>query len=51
VLVEGNGAGRCPWYAPVALGASAAVGAEPGTLVPVRIHAADKERLYAEMAS
>ena len=24
---------------------------EPGTLVPVRIHAADKERLYAEMAS
>ena len=26
-------------------------GAEPGTLVPVRINAADDERLYAEMAS
>ena len=50
VLVEGAAIGRCPWYAPVALGPSA-VGAEPGTLLPVRINAADKERLYAETAS
>jgi threonylcarbamoyladenosine tRNA methylthiotransferase MtaB len=47
VLVESAAVGRCPWYAPVSL--EAAVGAEPGTLVPVRINAADEERLYAEM--
>src|SRR5512132_1753364 len=45
VLLEGAGIGRCPWYAPVSLGASVAVGAEPGTLMPVRINAADEERL------
>jgi threonylcarbamoyladenosine tRNA methylthiotransferase MtaB len=51
VLVESAALGRCPWYAPVSLGASVAVGAEPGTLLPVRINAADQERLYAETAS
>jgi threonylcarbamoyladenosine tRNA methylthiotransferase MtaB len=51
VLVEGEGIGRCPWYAPISLGASVAGGAELGTLVPVRINAADEERLYAEMPS
>jgi threonylcarbamoyladenosine tRNA methylthiotransferase MtaB len=44
ILVEKPGIGRCPWYAPVALGFAA----EPGTLVPVRLSAADDERLYAE---
>ena len=47
VLVEKAHTGRCPWYAPVALDFAV----EPGTLVRVRIHAADDERLYAEMAS
>ena len=51
VLVEGEAVGRCPWYAPVSLGASIAGGAEPGTLAPVRINAADEERLYAESVS
>jgi threonylcarbamoyladenosine tRNA methylthiotransferase MtaB len=46
VLVEKRDTGRCAWYAPVSLGFAA----EPGTLVPVRINAADDERLYAEMA-
>ena len=44
VLVEMPAVGRCPWYAPVAV----AAGAEPGTVLSVRIHAADSERLYAE---
>jgi threonylcarbamoyladenosine tRNA methylthiotransferase MtaB len=47
VLVEKRSTGRCAWYAPVSLGFAA----EPGTLVPVRINAADDERLYAETAS
>jgi threonylcarbamoyladenosine tRNA methylthiotransferase MtaB len=45
VLVETKGSGRCPWYAPVTLSAPA----EPGSLLPVRIHAADTERLFAEV--
>jgi threonylcarbamoyladenosine tRNA methylthiotransferase MtaB len=45
VLVETKGSGRCPWYAPVALRPEA----EPGSLLPVRIHAADAERLFAEV--
>ena len=45
VLVEAPGAGRCPWYAPVAM----PQGAEPGSLLPVQIRAADSERLYAEI--
>lgn len=47
VLVEAPGSGRCPWYAPVSL----SVEAEPGSLLPVRIHAADTERLFAEVRS
>jgi threonylcarbamoyladenosine tRNA methylthiotransferase MtaB len=47
VLVERPNSGRCAWYAPVSLGFAA----EPGTLMPVRINAADDERLYAETAS
>ncbi|MBK8176293.1 MAG: tRNA (N(6)-L-threonylcarbamoyladenosine(37)-C(2))-methylthiotransferase MtaB [Rhodospirillales bacterium] len=47
VLVEKPGSGRCPWYAPVGLGFAA----EPGTIVPVHVSAADEERLYAEIAS
>jgi threonylcarbamoyladenosine tRNA methylthiotransferase MtaB len=46
VLVEQPHTGRCSWYAPVSLGFAA----EPGTLLSVRIGAADEERLYAEMA-
>ncbi|HYN38955.1 MAG TPA: tRNA (N(6)-L-threonylcarbamoyladenosine(37)-C(2))-methylthiotransferase MtaB, partial [Rhodospirillales bacterium] len=44
VLVETPGVGRCPWYAPVAV----PVDAEPGSLLPVHIRAADAQRLYAE---
>jgi threonylcarbamoyladenosine tRNA methylthiotransferase MtaB len=47
VLVEKPDTGRCAWYAPVSLGFAA----EPGTLLSVRIGAADEERLYAEMTS
>ena len=47
VLVEAQGVGRCPWYAPVAV----AAGAEPGSLLPVQIRAADTERLYAEITT
>ena len=49
---------RCWWRQPrhrplpvVCAGCSRLSPAEPGTLVPVRINAADDERLYAEMAS
>lgn len=44
VLVETAGVARCPSYAPVAVGNDA----EPGSLLRVRIRAADTERLYAE---
>jgi threonylcarbamoyladenosine tRNA methylthiotransferase MtaB len=46
VLVEKQDTGRCAWYAPISLGFAA----ELGTLISVRINAADDERLYAEMA-
>ncbi|MBK8209345.1 MAG: tRNA (N(6)-L-threonylcarbamoyladenosine(37)-C(2))-methylthiotransferase MtaB [Rhodospirillales bacterium] len=44
VLVETPGVARCPRYAPVAVSDDA----EPGSLLRVRIRAADTERLYAE---
>ena len=44
VLVEQERIGRCPWYAPVALDFAGT----PGSLVPVRLVAADADRLYGE---
>lgn len=42
VLVEADGIGRCPWYAPVRLDFAAI----PGTIVPVLITGADDCQLY-----
>lgn len=46
VLVESDGIGRCPYYAPVRLDFAA----EPGTIVPVTIGGADARQLFAGRA-
>lgn len=42
VLVEADGIGRCPWYAPVRLDFAAT----PGTIVPVLITGSDDRQLF-----